>query len=85
MAPRVHGRLQPLCALYTPRALAAGLAASTRRARTTDVVEALGVRVVDGLDETAFFNVNAPEDLLQASRARQGREPAMSSRWRCAT
>jgi molybdopterin-guanine dinucleotide biosynthesis protein A len=66
-APRAYGRLQPLCALYTPRALSAGLNRFDPEARTIDVVEGLGVRVVDGLDETAFFNVNAPEDVLQAS------------------
>ena len=74
VVPRVHGRLQPLCALYTPRALA-GLADFDPGARTTEVVEALGVRVLDGLDETAFHNVNAPEDLLQASVLVKGASP----------
>src|SRR3954464_958302 len=66
VAPRVHGRLQPLCALYTPRA-AAGLASFDPSARATDVVTALGVREVEVADPTALFNVNRPEDLLQAS------------------
>jgi molybdenum cofactor guanylyltransferase len=66
VAPLVHGRLQPLCALWLPRA-AEGLASFDPGARATDVVEELGVRAVDGLDPDAFFNVNAPEDLLQAS------------------
>jgi molybdopterin-guanine dinucleotide biosynthesis protein A len=66
VAPLVYGRLQPLCAVYTPRA-AAGLASFPADARATDVVEDLGVRAVDGLDPEAFFNVNAPEDLLHAS------------------
>jgi molybdopterin-guanine dinucleotide biosynthesis protein A len=66
VVPRVHGRLQPLCALYTPRALA-GLAAFDPSARATDVVVSLGVREVQPPDPTAFFNVNRPEDLLQAS------------------
>jgi molybdopterin-guanine dinucleotide biosynthesis protein A len=74
VVPRVHGRLQPLCALYTPRALP-GLADFDSDARTTEVVEALGVRVLDGLDETAFYNVNAPEDLLQASVIVKGASP----------
>jgi molybdenum cofactor guanylyltransferase len=74
VVPRVHGRLQPLCALYTPRALP-GLAEFDAGARTTEVVEALGVRVLDGLDETAFYNVNAPEDLLQASVLVKGASP----------
>ncbi|WCB93196.1 Molybdenum cofactor guanylyltransferase [Baekduia alba] len=66
VVPRIYGRLMPLCALYTPRA-AAGLASFAPDARATAVVESLGVREVDGLDPTAFYNVNAPEDLLQAS------------------
>jgi molybdopterin-guanine dinucleotide biosynthesis protein A len=66
VVPRVHGRLQPLCALYTPRALA-GLAAFDEAARATDVVVSLGIREVQPPDPTAFFNVNRPEDLLQAS------------------
>jgi molybdopterin-guanine dinucleotide biosynthesis protein A len=74
VVPRVHGLLQPLCALYTPRALP-GLADFDDDARTTEVVEALGVRVLDGLDETAFYNVNAPEDLLQASVYVRGASP----------
>jgi molybdopterin-guanine dinucleotide biosynthesis protein A len=65
--PRVHGRLQPLCAFYAPGALAAGLADFDPSARATEVVEALGIRVVEPADPTAFFNVNRPEDLLQAS------------------
>jgi molybdopterin-guanine dinucleotide biosynthesis protein A len=72
--PRVYGQLQPLCALYAPAALP-GLASFDEDARATDVVEALGVRVLDGLDETAFFNVNAPEDLLQASVYVKGASP----------
>ena len=66
VVPRVHGRLQPLCALYTPRALA-GLDAFDETARATDLVVALGIREVEPADPTAFYNVNRPEDLLQAS------------------
>ncbi len=66
-APRPYGRLQPLCALYTPEALAAGLDRFDPSARATAVVEALGVHVVDGVDEELFLNVNAPEDVLRAS------------------
>jgi molybdenum cofactor guanylyltransferase len=66
VAPRVHGRLQPLCALYTPAAMA-GLATFDPGARATDVVKAIGVREVEVDDPTAFLNVNRPEDLLQAS------------------
>jgi molybdopterin-guanine dinucleotide biosynthesis protein A len=74
VAPRVHGRLQPLCALYTPRA-AAGLAAFDPSARATDVVEALGVREVELPDPSALLNVNRPEDLLQASVLVRGGSP----------
>jgi molybdopterin-guanine dinucleotide biosynthesis protein A len=66
VVPRVHGRLQPLCALYTPGALS-GLAAFDASARATDVVVSLGIREVQPADPTAFFNVNRPEDVLQAS------------------
>jgi molybdopterin-guanine dinucleotide biosynthesis protein A len=74
VAPRVYGRLQPLCALYTPAAMP-GLAALEPSARATDVIEALGVREVEVPDPTAFFNVNRPEDLLQASVLVKGASP----------
>jgi len=64
VVPRVHGRLQPLCARYTPRALA-GLEGFDPTARATDVVAALGIREVEVPDPAAFANVNHPEDLLQ--------------------
>jgi molybdopterin-guanine dinucleotide biosynthesis protein A len=66
VAPRVHGRLQPLCAVYYPEALP-GLLAFDEAARATDVVEELGVLAVEVPDPTAFYNVNRPEDLLQVS------------------
>jgi molybdopterin-guanine dinucleotide biosynthesis protein A len=66
VVPRVHGRLQPLCALYTPAA-AGGLAAFDPSARATDLVEALGICELVPADPIAFFNVNRPEDVLQAS------------------
>lgn len=75
VAPHAYGRLQPLCALYRPEALAAGLNRFDPSARTIEVVESLGVRVVEGLDETAFFNVNAPEDVLRASILVRGASP----------
>ncbi|MCW2986914.1 MAG: molybdenum cofactor guanylyltransferase [Conexibacter sp.] len=74
VVPRVHGRLQPLCAVYTPRALP-GLASFDADARTTDVVVGLGIREVDPPDPGAFFNVNRPEDLLQASVYVKGGSP----------
>jgi molybdopterin-guanine dinucleotide biosynthesis protein A len=66
VVPRVHGRLQPLCALYTPRALS-GLADFDADARATEIVEGLGIREVEPPDPSAFYNVNRPEDLLQVS------------------
>ncbi|MDX6729065.1 MAG: molybdenum cofactor guanylyltransferase [Baekduia sp.] len=66
VVPRAYGRLQPLCALYCPAALA-GLEAFDVTARAIDVVTALGIRELEGLDPMAFFNVNRPEDVLQAS------------------
>jgi molybdopterin-guanine dinucleotide biosynthesis protein A len=66
VVPRVHGRLQPLCALYRPAALA-GLASFDPAARATDIVVGLAALVVDAPDPTSFLNVNRPEDLLQAS------------------
>ncbi|HEU4974776.1 MAG TPA: molybdenum cofactor guanylyltransferase [Baekduia sp.] len=71
VVPRVHGRLQPLCALYRPSAQA-GLDALLPDARATDVVEALGALVVEPPDPVAFLNVNRPEDLLQAAALVQG-------------
>jgi len=68
--------LQPLCALWSARALGAGLTeAVTRGDRATDVAEALGVRALDGLDPDAFYNVNAPEDLLGAAALLTGGSP----------
>jgi molybdopterin-guanine dinucleotide biosynthesis protein A len=66
VVPRVHGQLQPLCALYTPRALA-GLEDFDPSARVTGIVEGLGICEVAPPDPTAFYNVNRPEDLLQVS------------------
>lgn len=66
VVPRAAERLQPLCALYLPQSLPA-LDNFPPDARATDVVEALGPAVVEIDDPNAFFNINAPEDLLQAS------------------
>ena len=75
VVPRCDGRLQPLLALYTPLALA-GLAEYAPDAAATDVVEALGPCVVDVDDEEAFFNVNGPEDVLDASARLDARRRA---------
>jgi molybdenum cofactor guanylyltransferase len=66
VVPRAAGRLQPLCALYLPQALGA-LADFPADARATDIVAGMGPAIVDIDDDKAFFNINAPEDLLQAS------------------
>jgi molybdopterin-guanine dinucleotide biosynthesis protein A len=66
VVPRVHGRLEPLCALYTSRALP-GLEDFDPDARATDIVRGLGICEVAPPDPSAFYNVNRPEDLLQVS------------------
>lgn len=68
VVPRADGRLQPLCALYTPLSLPP-LAQYPPDARTEDVVLGLDPVVVEVEDDEAFYNVNAPEDLLGASAA----------------
>lgn len=65
VVPRAAGRIEPMCALYLPPALRA-LTEFPAGARATDVVEGLNPAIVDVGDETAFFNVNAPEDVLLA-------------------
>jgi molybdenum cofactor guanylyltransferase len=72
VVPRVHDRLQPLCALYAPAALA-GLEGFDPTTRATDVVQALGIREIAVPDPTAFLNVNRPEDLIQAAVCLSGR------------
>jgi molybdopterin-guanine dinucleotide biosynthesis protein A len=66
VVPRAAGRLQPLCARYEPRALSA-LAACGFASPVSDVVAAMGPRIVEWPDEEPFFNVNSPEDILQAA------------------
>lgn len=72
VVPRAAGRLQPLLALYRPEALPV-LDAMDASERVTDVVERLDPLVLDIADADAFFNVNAPEDVLQASALRASR------------
>jgi molybdopterin-guanine dinucleotide biosynthesis protein A len=74
VVPRVHGRLQPLCALYLPRALA-GLEGFDPDARATEVVEGLGIREVEVPDPAAFSNVNHPEDLIEVMVLLRGESP----------
>lgn len=69
VVPVLHGRLQPLVALYRPAALpplAAALAASPLPA-LRDAVAALGPLSLPCADERPFLNVNVPEDLLAAA------------------
>lgn len=69
VVPRVGGRLQPLLARYSPAAYAS-LAAALRTdplPSLSDAVRELEPYVLDCDDETPFFNINAPEDLLTAA------------------
>jgi molybdopterin-guanine dinucleotide biosynthesis protein A len=59
------GRLEPLLALYGPEALAGLQEESDRPLR--EIVEALEPRLLHVEDPTPFFNVNRPEDLLEAA------------------
>ncbi len=82
VVPRAAGGLQPLVALYTSLALPALLDAAAGAA-TRDVVAALGPKIIEIDDDDAFFNVNAPEDLLRASAMldarRRATEPNVSA------
>jgi molybdopterin-guanine dinucleotide biosynthesis protein A len=66
LVPRAAGRLEPLCARYEPAALGA-LQDFAHDVPVRDAVLALGPAILEWPDEQAFFNVNAPEDLLQAA------------------
>jgi molybdopterin-guanine dinucleotide biosynthesis protein A len=66
VVPRVHGVLQPCCALYLPLALA-GLATFDDAIAPQDIVAELGIRELDGQDGEAFYDVDRPEHLLHAS------------------
>jgi molybdenum cofactor guanylyltransferase len=67
VVPRSGGRLQPLCALYTAAAVPLLRSAMQSGQSATGAVEQLGALRVEVDDERVFFNVNAPDDLLQAS------------------
>jgi molybdopterin-guanine dinucleotide biosynthesis protein A len=79
VVPCAAGRLQPLCAVYEPaalarleRALAAvgeRAAASKRAAPLTATVAALAPRVIERGDAAPYFNVNVPADLAGAELA----------------
>ena len=72
VVPRAAGGLQPLCARYDSRALTA-LAACDFASPARDVVAAMSPRIVDWPDDEPFFNVNHPEDILQAAALLSGR------------
>jgi len=69
--PRVHGQLEPFCAFYRPGALAL-LEGFAGDARALDVISRLDPEIVEPTDARAFFNVNRPEDLLQAATLLRG-------------
>jgi molybdopterin-guanine dinucleotide biosynthesis protein A len=54
-----------LCAFYAPGALRA-LERAAADASLTTTVASLAPRVLPFADDTAFFNVNSPEDLERA-------------------
>ena len=66
LVPRAGGRLQPLCARYEPAALAA-LQDFDQDQGATETVLGIGPAILEWADEQAFFNVNTPDDLLQAA------------------
>jgi molybdopterin-guanine dinucleotide biosynthesis protein A len=74
VVPVCEGVLQPLLAMYMPAA-AALLAPAAERGQTPlrREVEALQPRILEVIDPEPFFNVNAPEDLLQAAALLDGR------------
>jgi len=69
VVPRADGRLQPLFARYAPAAYAPLVAALREGSppSVTAAVAALEPRVLDVENAMAFFNVNAPADLLTAA------------------
>jgi molybdopterin-guanine dinucleotide biosynthesis protein A len=72
-----HGRqVQPLLGCYQTRALELlrGVPDGTER-RLRDVVAEIGARTTEVADPDQLFNVNAPEDLLQAAAMLDRRGP----------
>ena len=67
VVPKAGGRLQPLCALWRPQALAV-LERLPAGVAMTEAVAAVDPCVVELADARVFTNVNAPEDLLRISR-----------------
>jgi molybdenum cofactor guanylyltransferase len=68
--PRVDGVLQPLCAVYSRRAVEAlQRELSNGRWKVTLAIEAAGqVEIVDFEDERWFANLNTPEEFAEAEK-----------------
>lgn len=79
VVPEAGGRLQVLCAVYRPAALA-GLEGRAPDAPATGVVAELGPAVVPFADATPFFNVNTPADAERAGALLAAR-PAPGAGW----
>jgi molybdopterin-guanine dinucleotide biosynthesis protein A len=63
-----HGQVQPLLGCYQPKALQPlNRAIVVGEPKVTDVVRSLGPRLLEVVDPDALFNINAPDDLLQAA------------------
>jgi molybdenum cofactor guanylyltransferase len=80
--PHAADRLQPLCAHYAAAALGPlreALAEGPEHP-THELVATLDPAVVEVDDARAFFNVNAPEDLLTASAMLDHAEPRIGPR-----
>jgi molybdopterin-guanine dinucleotide biosynthesis protein A len=68
VVPLSEGAIEPLLALYLPAAMTLlGRAASDSDAALREQVSAIGPRLIEVGQPEAFFNVNAPEDLLRAA------------------
>jgi molybdenum cofactor guanylyltransferase len=75
VVPVCEGTMQPLLALYMPRAEQLLRPAAQRgQSRLTVEVKALGPRTLEVDDPQPFFNINAPEDLLHAAALLDGRD-----------
>jgi molybdopterin-guanine dinucleotide biosynthesis protein A len=72
VVPHAAGTLQPLCARYEQRALTA-LIGCDFTVPLRDIIAGLSPRVIEWPDEEPFFNINHPEDILQAAALLGGR------------
>jgi molybdenum cofactor guanylyltransferase len=74
------GEPQPLLGCYQPEAAHPLAAAARDGARVREAVDALGPRLVEMGDPELLFNVNVPEDLLQAAAILDHRSRRTSTR-----